>query len=490
MQNLSKIDTAKDLVTKEWVEAQDFLPSEAFTKNGIKNALGIADWALAASKPSYDDVYLKLAGGTINGNLTVSGQFKSQTSLASVSLLSNIFDVNASLKVQPGWNLYLNGEAIMKWSDLKSKIAYSFSEISSKPTTLEGYGITDAYTKTNADATFLKLTGGTIMGDVNVTGMMYSKNYPQGGTLSQNPSSAFISTIFGTDAVNDGTYRQKVMRAGGSAYDRICHSYSPMLTIKTSDTHAYISIGYNAAGKDKCYIGAGISGAVSWSGKLFHDNMDLIPKDDGVFYLGYSDKRWRTLNVVNITADGIYGNVPKGGTYQRYRLISGDDRMYLQVGAQDGTATTGKLTISGINVAVLLSLAIYSQQTSFSGAVQVAGGITLGGRTISNWDQVKMEAAQLLTTTGSQSLSPNMHYNFPNTLTSSSNISFTLTDDTSGESITRIYYIVFRTGATTPTFTFNRTLYWKDGKGLTTLAANKRYRIVIDDNLATLETYS
>lgn len=54
MQNLSKIDTAKDLVTKEWVEAQDFLPSSAFTKLGIKNALGIADWALAASKPSYN----------------------------------------------------------------------------------------------------------------------------------------------------------------------------------------------------------------------------------------------------------------------------------------------------------------------------------------------------------------------------------------------------------------------------------------------------
>jgi hypothetical protein len=125
--------------------------------------------------------------------------------------------------------------------------------------------------------------------------------------------------------------------------------------------------------------------------------MDLTPKDDGAFYLGYSDKRWRTLNAVNVSADGIYGYVPEGGTYQRYRLISSDDTMYLQVGAQDGTARTGKLTISGINVAVLLSLTIYSQRTSFSGAVQVDGtsrfvslatfdnGLKIGDATLT-WD--------------------------------------------------------------------------------------------------------
>lgn len=71
--------------------------------------------------------------------------------------------------------------------------------------------------------------------------------------------------------------------------------------------------------------------------------------------------------------------------------------MYLQVGAQDGTATTGKLTICGINIATLLDLAIYSQQTSFSGAVQVNGtsqfvslatfdaGIKIGDATLT-WD--------------------------------------------------------------------------------------------------------
>lgn len=229
--------------------------------------------------------------------------------------------------------------------------------------------------------------------NLTVSGLLNSANFMAGGSILSDPTSSFQSSIFGS---TDSSFRIRTMRSG-IAVDRFTAVYAPMLTIKTNDTHAFISIGYNTAGKSKCYIGAGIGDAVSWSGILFHDNMDLIPKDDGVFYLGYSDKRWRTLNAVNVSADGIYGYVPEGGTYQRYRLISSDDTMYLQVGAQDGTARTGKLTISGINVAVLLSLTIYSQQTLFSGAVQVNGtsrfvslatfdtGLKIGDATLT-WD--------------------------------------------------------------------------------------------------------
>lgn len=415
--------------------------SDAFTKANIKNALGIADWALAANKPSY-------TWTEIGSRPTALSAFTNDLGLGSLA--------------------YKNSLAA---SDIPS---LPWSKITSgKPTTLSGYGITDAYTKTNADAKFLQQAGGTITGDMivntkltstviealqyfadgklimhrkagaenfflnyggaaerlyayastygfhigasreraftidsnkdanfaanlTVVGDMYSKNYPGGKALSQDPTSAFISTIFDADAVNDSSYRMKILRSG-SAYDRFVAAYSPAVAFKTGDTHGFISFGYNAAGKAHCYIGGGSADKINWSGKLFHDNMDLIPKDDGVFYLGNSGKRWGTLNVVNVYADGIYGYVPEGGTYQRYRLLSSGDRMYLQVGAQDGTATTGKLTICGINIATLLDLAIYSQQTSFSGAVQVNGtsqfvslatfdkGIKIGDATLT-WD--------------------------------------------------------------------------------------------------------
>lgn len=233
--------------------------------------------------------------------------------------------------------------------------------------------------------------------NLTVVGNMYSKNYPAGKALLQDPTPAFISTIFDADAVGSSGYRLRIVKALKTGFDRIIMPYSPMVVIKSNDTHGFISFGYNEAGRTRCYIGGGNADKINWSGILFHDNMDLIPKDDGAFYLGYSDKRWRTLNAVNVSADGIYGYVPEGGTYQRYRLVSSDDTMYLQVGAQDGTATTGKLTISGINVATLISLTIYSQQTLFSGAMQVNGtsrfvslatfdkGLKIGDATLT-WD--------------------------------------------------------------------------------------------------------
>lgn len=103
MKNFGKIISDKDIITKEYLDSKGYISvitskmvtdalgftpfdSAAFTKDSIKNALGIADWALAANKPSYN-----------------------------------------------------------------------FSEIGSKPTTLEGYGITDAvYRSDNFDATSTK----------------------------------------------------------------------------------------------------------------------------------------------------------------------------------------------------------------------------------------------------------------------------------------------------------------------------------------------
>lgn len=94
--------TTEGYATQVWVNEQDFLKSITsamvtsalnytpfntanFTKNNIKNTLGISDWALASVKPSY-----------------------------------------------------------------------KFSEITNKPTTLSGYGITDAYTKTQVDSALAK----------------------------------------------------------------------------------------------------------------------------------------------------------------------------------------------------------------------------------------------------------------------------------------------------------------------------------------------
>lgn len=87
----------KKYVTERWIADKSYYNSETLTKSVIKTKLGISNWALESSKPSY-----------------------------------------------------------------------AFSEITSKPTTLSGYGITNAYTKTEVDDNFLALTGGTATGNITV----------------------------------------------------------------------------------------------------------------------------------------------------------------------------------------------------------------------------------------------------------------------------------------------------------------------------------
>jgi hypothetical protein len=109
MKNFGKIISDKDVITKEYLDSKGYISaitskmvtdalgftpfdSAAFTKKSIKNALGIADWALAASKPSYNfsevgnkptslsgygiTDALSTAGGIINGNLVLNGNLR------------------------------------------------------------------------------------------------------------------------------------------------------------------------------------------------------------------------------------------------------------------------------------------------------------------------------------------------------------------------------------------------------------------------------
>ena len=70
----------------------------------------------------------------------------------------------------PAYPTELPASDVYAWAKQPTKPSYTFSEIGSKPTTLSGYGITDAYTKTEADGRYLKLSGGAMNGDITMTG--------------------------------------------------------------------------------------------------------------------------------------------------------------------------------------------------------------------------------------------------------------------------------------------------------------------------------
>ena len=67
---------------------------------------------------------------------------------------------------------------------------------------------------------------------------------------------------------------------------------------------------------------------------------------------------------------------------------------------------------------------------------------------------------------------------------------FTLGEPNADRAMVKFYYLEFTTGSTVPTINFSKTLKWKDGKTLqANIQANKTYRLLIDDNLASWEVY-
>ena len=108
---------------------------------------------------------------TLQGNGTTIGTFNPKSANATINITAaNIGAAAASHKhtlsalsdLKAGWSTLLKEDPkayVTRWP--------AFSEVTSKPTTLAGYGITDAYTKTDADSRYVNVSGDTMTGSLN-----------------------------------------------------------------------------------------------------------------------------------------------------------------------------------------------------------------------------------------------------------------------------------------------------------------------------------
>ena len=86
-----------------------------------------------------------------------------------------------------------------------SKPTYAFSEITGKPTTLAGYGITDAYTKAQADGKYVALAGAqTITGIKTFTGniMLGGSSYSSINHVFKSDTSSYLNMGFWSNTNN------------------------------------------------------------------------------------------------------------------------------------------------------------------------------------------------------------------------------------------------------------------------------------------------
>ena len=302
---------------------------------------------IPSANPSSSSSSGSSGGGTSGGDTPGTGGGEVTFSLASNTTNAVALTINGTTKNITAATL----KTSLGLGSLAYKSSLAFSELTNKPTTLAGYGITEIVadkvtsdmfagpTPSGAtyprfrlfqDANYLYLqaatydglsTGGkvTIGGmynsnlaelrlmsakvgikksptyELDVDGQINSTNYMIGGYLNTDPTNSFQTTFFG--AVDSSIFKLRLMRKG-TATDGINAPYSPIFAMKTADTHSFISISY--ATKDKCYIGGGSGDKINWSAILFHHNMDLIPKYNNTYILGNSSFRWKEVHAVSI----------------------------------------------------------------------------------------------------------------------------------------------------------------------------------------------
>ena len=102
----------------------------------------------------------------------------------------------------PNYPTTLPASDVYSWAKQPNKPSYSFDELSSHPTTLGGYGITDAYTKSDADGRFFRYFGYTTDdGDdfmwQKLGTFTYLNAFPDGVTIKRHGYGQVTSFIAG-----------------------------------------------------------------------------------------------------------------------------------------------------------------------------------------------------------------------------------------------------------------------------------------------------
>ncbi len=155
--------------------------SEITGKPTTLSGFGITDGLRSVTQPSGSNVFV--TGISTSGTAITYTKSYTKKSLSAVGTSGwTNASIDGNIIPDMSFIAYWNGA----YSGTSSNLAYcnngafgsfaiknslAFSELTSKPTTISGYGITDAYTKSQVDAIaakYLPLTGGTLTGQLNI----------------------------------------------------------------------------------------------------------------------------------------------------------------------------------------------------------------------------------------------------------------------------------------------------------------------------------
>lgn len=157
--------------------AWSYITNKPTTLSGF----GITDGLRSVTQPSRSNVFV--TGISTSGTAITYTKSYTKKSLSAVGTSGwTNASVDGNIIPDMSFIAYWNGAYSGTYSNLvycnkgafgsfAIKNSLAFSELTSKPTTISGYGITDAYTKSQVDAIaakYLPLTGGTLTGQLNI----------------------------------------------------------------------------------------------------------------------------------------------------------------------------------------------------------------------------------------------------------------------------------------------------------------------------------
>lgn len=131
-------------------------------------------------------------------------------------------DETTKLITLPNYPTTLPASDVYSWAKQPNKPSYSFGELSSHPTTLGGYGITDAYTKSDADGRYVLKAGDTMTGGLNVNSIQISSNEINNRNngylyLGYRDTSSGVNLCYNNSPLTYGSNRYTILHTGNYA---------------------------------------------------------------------------------------------------------------------------------------------------------------------------------------------------------------------------------------------------------------------------------
>lgn len=255
-------------------------------------------------------------------------------------------DETTKLITLPNYPTTLPASDVYSWAKQPNKPSYSFDELSSHPTTLGGYGITDAYTKSDADGKYVLKAGDTMTGGLNVNSIQISSNEINNRNngylyLGYRNTSSGVNLCYNNSPLTYGSNRYTILHTGnyaGELDNRYVNKAGDTMTgtlLMSNDSDIY---GRSSANSGAAYIigyrDAAIDGIVMHDISAANNTKALYiqtngydsPSDTGglaitndcvtAFGAGDNGSVFRVLNENNVNLGALF-NVAKDGTLTR-----------------------------------------------------------------------------------------------------------------------------------------------------------------------------